>query len=46
MSDLTKSSGFTFNKVRGYLDKLKQEGIIRRVGVKNGGYWEIIHSHD
>ena len=40
--DLAESSGLTINKVRGYLEKLKKEGIIRRVGAKKGGYWEII----
>jgi len=40
--DLAKLSGFTINQVRGYLDNLKKEGVIRRVGAKKGGYWEII----
>ena len=41
-ADLMKSTGLTANQVRGFLENFKKEGIIRRVGAKKGGYWEII----
>jgi len=40
--DLVKTTGLTANQVRGYLESLKKKGVIRRVGAKKGGYWEII----
>jgi ribosomal protein S25 len=42
ITDLSQLSGLTVNKVRGQLDNLKNEGVIRRIGAKKGGYWEII----
>jgi predicted HTH transcriptional regulator len=41
-NDLVESTGLTVNKVRGYLEKLKRDGVIRRVGSNRKGYWEIV----
>ena len=42
--DLAELTGLTINQVRGYLENLKREGVIRRIGAKKGGYWEIINN--
>ena len=44
LPDLAKASGITVNQIRGRLEKLKKTGLIRRVGAKKGGYWEIIQN--
>jgi len=40
--NLSRQTGLSINQVRGCLENLKKEGIIRRVGGGKGGYWEII----
>jgi len=35
-------TGISTRAIEKQLDKLKQKGIIRRVGPDKGGHWEII----
>lgn len=44
--ELSQLSGLSINQIRGQLDYLKKEGMIRRVGAKKGGYWEIIQENE
>ena len=41
-TDLSTLCGLTINQVRGCLENLKKEGMIRRSGAKKGGHWEVI----
>ena len=41
LSDLT---GLSIRGIEWNLDKLKKQGIIKRIGPAKGGYWEIINS--
>ena len=40
--DIALKINKTVRTVQRSIDKLKQNGQIRRVGAKNNGYWEII----
>ncbi|SFR61315.1 Fic family protein [Thiomicrospira sp. ALE5] len=40
--ELSVSMDMTENQVRGVINKLRDAGIIRRVGPDKGGYWQII----
>jgi len=39
--ELSQLSGLTINKIRGYLENFKKEGVITRIGSNRKGYWEI-----
>jgi predicted HTH transcriptional regulator len=41
-NDLAEVVGITVSGVRWQINKLKNQGIIRRIGAKKGGYWEVI----
>jgi len=45
-TELSQLTGLTINQIRGCLENLKIDGVIRRIGAKKGGYWEIIHNKD
>ena len=42
IDDIALKINKTVRTVQRSIDKLKQNGQIRRVGAKNNGYWEII----
>ena len=39
---LSKEIGITPQNIRIYISKLKQKGILRRIGPDKGGHWEVI----
>lgn len=41
-STLVKQTGVNRSAIQKHLDKLKEYGIIKRVGPDKGGYWECI----
>ncbi len=41
-STLTKQTGINRSAIQKHLDKLKEYGILRRVGSDKGGHWECI----
>jgi predicted HTH transcriptional regulator len=43
MDALAQKVGLTVHGVKWHMDKLKRQGAIRRLGAKNGGYWELIN---
>ena len=43
---VVKIGGITLDGVKYNLKALQQKGILKRVGPKFGGHWEIIYSHD
>ncbi|MDR2870571.1 MAG: putative DNA binding domain-containing protein [Deferribacteraceae bacterium] len=44
MDVLAEKVGLTIHGIKWHMDKLKKQGTIRRLGAKNGGYWELIQS--
>ena len=40
--ELSQQLGLTLRAVEKQLAKLKQEGVLRRVGPDKGGYWEVV----
>ena len=40
--ELAEKTGLTPDGIKWNLNKLKKEGIIRRIGPDKGGHWEII----
>jgi len=41
-AQLAVEVGITADGVKYHLDKLRKEGVIKRVGPDKGGYWEIV----
>jgi ATP-dependent DNA helicase RecG len=39
--ELSQHLGLTLRAVEKQLAKLKQDGVLRRVGPDKGGYWEV-----
>ena len=46
MNELAKQVGITEDGVKYHLDKPRKEGIIRRVGGRKGGKWEVTGNVD
>jgi ATP-dependent DNA helicase RecG len=42
MKEMAEQTGLSIKGVEWNIRKLKEEGILRRVGPAKGGYWEII----
>jgi len=42
ISDLSSKLGISTRAIEKQLDKLKQKGMIRRVGPAKGGHWEVL----
>ena len=42
MRDIAERTGLSIKGLEWNIKKLKEEGILRRVGPAKGGYWEII----
>ena len=39
--ELSKSIGINQSAIQKHLDKLKQAGILKRIGPAKGGYWKV-----
>ena len=44
ITELAKMLGVTIMTIRRDMDKLKQKGLITRIGPDKGGYWQVIES--
>ena len=42
--ELSENIGINQSAIQKHLDKLKQKGLLKRIGADRGGYWEIISS--
>jgi len=42
--ELSANIGINQSAIQKHLDKLKQKGILKRIGPDKGGYWEVISS--
>ena len=42
ITELIEETGLSRNGVKWNIDKLKDEGIVRRVGPAKGGHWEVV----
>ena len=40
--ELAMELGWTVDRVKYYLNKLKKQQVIRRVGSRHNGYWEVM----
>ena len=43
--ELASSVGMTEDGVKYHLNKLKINGVLRRVGPDKGGYWEVVDNN-
>jgi DeoR/GlpR family transcriptional regulator of sugar metabolism len=42
IAELAKSAGVTTRSIERNLQKLQDEGKVRRVGADKGGFWEVL----
>ena len=42
IAELIEETGLSRNGVKWNIDKLKAEGLVRRVGPSKGGHWEVV----
>ena len=42
IADLVEETRLSRNGVKWNIDKLKEEGLVRRVGPAKGGHWEVV----
>ena len=42
MKEMAEQTGLSIKGVEWNIRKLKEEGILRRVGAAKGGYWEVV----
>ena len=42
IADLVEETRLSRNGVKWNIDKMKEEGLVRRVGPANGGHWEVV----
>ncbi len=45
IAEIALRVGISFRGVEKHLKTLREAGLLRRVGVDNGGYWEIVRSN-
>ena len=45
MKTLSDKIGITVHGIKWHISKLKEQGIIHRVGAKKDGHWEVIEKH-
>jgi len=43
LSQLSKTIGISQTAIENNVQKLKEKGILRRIGSARGGHWEIVH---
>jgi len=41
-NELSKKLGLSKDTIKEYLKKLKEKGILRRVGKTSAGHWEVV----
>ncbi|MDR2775129.1 MAG: winged helix-turn-helix transcriptional regulator [Tannerella sp.] len=41
--ELSVIVGISVRKIKSNISKLKQKGILERIGSDKGGYWKVIH---
>ena len=42
MKEMADATGISEKGIEWHIERLKSEGVIKRVGAKKGGYWEIL----
>lgn len=42
MKEMAEQTGLSIKGVEWNIRKLKEEGVLRRVGPAKGGYWEVV----
>ena len=43
VEEIAKATGLTVKGVEWNIKKLKQKSMIKRIGPKKGGHWEVVH---